>query len=49
MTEGVQQHLQDEIDQLIRENTTIKERNMKLKAIEREFTNQSAKKPPART
>lgn len=37
-----------EIDTIVQENAVIKQRNDKLRAIEREFSNQALKKPPAK-
>jgi len=44
MPEEVQRHLQDEIDTLLQENSHIRDRNQKLRAIEREL--QGGNKPP---
>jgi len=45
MPSEVERHLQDEIDKLIEENSHIKERNSKLRAIETSLA--SGSKPPA--
>ena len=44
MPEEVQRNLQDEIDALLDENSQIKERNNKLRAIERELQGGSSTK-----
>lgn len=48
MSDDLKRLLSDEIEELIRENASIKERNKKLRTIEQGIGKEKAKKPPAK-